>query len=232
MNFTSLSQFYNSDKWRNFRLYLIESRKSKKDGLLYSEFSGNPIANGYDIVAHHIQPLTMANVNDFSVSLNPDNIMLLSQAEHNEVHKRFGYCTERKVYYVYGAPCSGKTTFVRKIKGNSDVILDIDSIWESITGVRYEKPAALKPIAFQIRDNLFDMIRTRAGKWERAYVIDGGASPGERSRKIALLGAEPIYIDTSKGECLARLANDKTRTPQQREEWRGYIEKWFLQYQP
>lgn len=230
--FTSLAQFYNSEKWRNFRLYLIETRRNKADGILYSEYSGKPIVNGYDIVAHHITPLTMANVNDFSVSLNPANIMLLSQAEHNEVHKRFGYCAERKVYFVYGAPCSGKTTFVKRIKGNSDLVLDMDNIWECITGgARYEKPDALKANAFQIRDCLFDMIKTRAGRWERAYVIDGGAAKGERERKITLLGAEPIYIDTSKGECLSRLANDKIRTPQQKEIWRGYIEQWFNIYQ-
>jgi shikimate kinase len=228
----SLPQFYTSQKWRDFRLWLISERTNKADGILYCEFSGKPLIHGYDIVLHHIKPLTMANVNDLSVSLNPENIMIVSQEAHNEIHKRFGYCTERKVYYVYGAPCSGKTTFVQKIKGNSDIVLDMDNIWQCITGgERYEKPNALKTNAFQIRDCIFDMIKTRAGKWERAFVIDGGARQGERERKIALLGAEPIYIDTDLPNCLKRLASDKTRTAQQKEIWRGYIEQWFSDYQ-
>ena len=171
----------------------------------------------------------MMNVNDFNESLNPENIMLVSQAAHNEIHKRFGYCTERKVYYVYGAPCSGKTTFANGIKGNSDIILDMDNIWECLTGQRYLKPNALKTNAFTVRDTIFDMIRTRTGKWERAFVITGGARKGERERQIQTLGAEPIFIDTDKATCLERLSADKERQPFFAE-WERYINDWFDTY--
>ena len=88
--FTSLPQFYNSTEWRTFRAGLIQERVNPADGILYDEFNGQPIVNAYDIVLHHIKPLTMANVNDYSVSLNPANIMIVSQRSHNEIHKRFG----------------------------------------------------------------------------------------------------------------------------------------------
>ena len=147
--FISLAEFYTSQIWRKFRENLIIERINKSDGLLYDEFSGKPILNTYDIVLHHIQPLTMQNVNDYTISLNPDNIQIVTHKSHNEIHKRFGYCTQRKVYYVYGAPCSGKNTFVNSSKGNSDLIVDIDNVWECITGGdRYEKPIALKTNAF------------------------------------------------------------------------------------
>lgn len=230
--FTSLSQFYNSDIWRTFRLQLIDDRTNKKDDILYSEYSGKPVLKQYDIVAHHKIPLTMANVNDFNISLNPENIMLVSQKEHNEIHARFGFMTERKVYFVYGAPCSGKTTFVNDIKGNSDIVLDMDNIWQCITGgERYIKPNALKTNAFMLRDCMFDMIKTRAGKWERAYVIEGGAHKGDRTRKIELLGAEPIFINTDRETCLKRLASDLKRTETLKQEWTKYIEQWFEDYQ-
>lgn len=170
----------------------------------------------------------MANVNDFNISLNPENIMIVSQAAHNEIHARFGFTAERKVYYVYGAPCSGKTSFVNNIKGNSDLIVDMDNIWQCITGgKRYEKPNALKTNAFAVRDCLLDMVKTRAGKWERAFVIEGGARKSDRERKIALLGAEPIFIDTDKETCLKRLASDEKRTEAHRAEWEKYINEWF-----
>lgn len=230
--FTSLSQFYNSDKWRTFRLQLIDERTNKKDGILYSEYSGKPIIEQYDIVAHHKTPLTMANVNDYNISLNPENIMLVSQRDHNEIHARFGFMAERKVYFVYGAPCSGKTTFVNNIKGNSDIVLDIDNIWQCITGgERYVKPKALNANAFGLRECLFDMIKTRAGKWERAFVIEGGAHKGDRTRKIALLGAEPIFINTDKETCLQRLATDLKRNETQKQEWTQYINEWFENFQ-
>lgn len=231
MAFTTLSQFYNSTEWRKFRQLLIAERTNKEDGMLYDELSGKPLLQSYDIVLHHITPLTMQNVNDFSVSLNPDNIMIVSQKSHNEIHARFGYCAERKVYYVYGSACAGKTTFVNNIKGNSDIVVDIDNIWQCVTGGhRYEKPNALKTNVFAIRDLMIDMIRTRAGKWERAFVIEGGALKAERERKIELLGAEPIFIDTDKQTCLKRLASDTERTPEQKEQWKRFIDQWFNDY--
>lgn len=228
--FTSLAQFYNSVEWRKFRLDLINKRTNKTDGVLYDEHNGKPLLKAYDIVLHHIKPLTMQNVNDFSVSLNPDNILIVSQQSHNEIHARFGYVAERKVYFVYGAPCSGKTTFVNNVKGNSDLILDMDNIWECITGQRYNKPNALKTNAFTLRDCLMDMIKTRAGKWERAYVISGSAVKSERERLIASLGAEPIFIQESKITCLKRLATDNKRTEEQKKEWTEYINRWFNDY--
>lgn len=227
--FNSLAQFYNSDLWRDFRIRLINER-TNADGFLYDEYSGKALMNSYDIVLHHKTPLTMENVNDYNISLNPDNIMIVSHRSHNEIHARFGFCAERKVYYVYGAPCSGKTTFVNNVKGNSDIILDMDNIWECITGKRYEKPKALNANAFNIRDCIIDMIRTRAGKWERAYVIEGGARKSDRTRRIELLGAEAIYIKADKQECLKRLASDDKRTAEQKAQWEVYINEWFDNY--
>lgn len=230
--FTSLAQFYNSELWRNLRLSLIAERTNKGDGILYCEYSGAAIVNLYECVAHHKTPLTMDNVNDFSISLNPSNIMLVTHKAHNEIHKRFGYSAGRKVYYVYGAPCSGKTTFVNSIKGNSDIICDIDNIWQMITGnARYDKPNALKTNVFEIQRCILDMIKNRYGNWERAFIIDGGAAKTPRNNRIAALGAEPIFINTDKETCLQRLATDPNRTAQQKTEWQKYIVKWFDEYQ-
>ena len=230
--FTSLSQFYTSDEWRGFRASLLSERVNPNDGILYDEHNGKPLLNSYDIVAHHKIPLTMQNVNDYSISLNSKNIMLVSHRSHNEIHARYGFATLKKVYYVYGAPCSGKTTFVRESKGNSDLVLDIDLIWQAVTGgALYEKPDALKAAVFALRDTLLDIVKTRMGKWERAWVIEGGANKADRERRINALGAEDIFIQCDKETCLQRLASDNTRELV-REQWRGYIDDWFNRYQP
>lgn len=227
----TLEAFYNSEEWRAVRADLINKRK-RGDGIVYCEYSGVPLVNSYEIIGHHKQPLTMQNVNDYSVSLNPENIMLVSHKAHNEIHNRFGHSAGRKVYYVYGAPCSGKTTFVKSIKGNSDLICDIDDIWQCITGgARYEKPDALRANMFEVQRCILDMIKRRVGNWERAFVIDGGAAKTPRNRRINDLGAEPIFIDTERETCLQRLATDKDRTQAQKKEWQKYIDKWFAEYQ-
>lgn len=230
--FTSLSQFYTSDEWRGFRASLLSERVNPNDGILYDEHNGKPLLNSYDIVAHHKIPLTMQNVNDYSISLNPENIMLVSHRSHNEIHARYGFAMLKKVYYVYGAPCSGKTTFVRESKGNSDLVLDIDLIWQAVTGgALYEKPDALKAAVFAMRDTLLDIVKTRTGKWERAWVIEGGALKSDRERRISALGAEDIFIQCDKETCLQRLASDNTRELVM-EQWRRYIDDWFNRYQP
>ena len=210
---------------------LIHERTNKADGILYDEHNGEPLLRSYDIIAHHKQELTLQNVNDYSISLNPENIMLVSHRSHNEIHSRFGYEQGRKVYFVYGAPCSGKSTWVQQIKGNSDIVADIDLIWQAITGgSRYQKPDALKANAFQLYNAVLDMVKTRQGKWARAYVIAGGAHKGQRERTIKDLGAEPIFIDTDKETCLQRLRSDQERQAVATQ-WEKYIDDWFTIYQ-
>lgn len=228
--FRTLQEFYTSKEWRAFREQLIHQRTNKADGILYDEFSGKPLLKSYDIIAHHKQQLTLQNVNDFSISLNPDNIMLISMTSHNEIHKRFGYASGRKVYFIYGAPCSGKERWVDNVKGNSDLIVNIDNIWEALTGRRYHKPDALKACVFQMHSALLDIVKTRQGKWERAYIITGGAHKGQRERQLQELGAEPIFIDADRETCLHNLQSDPERA-KAAEQWATYIDEWFRLYQ-
>ena len=228
MRFNSLQQFYNSDVWRSLRLQLMSERT--KNGVLYDEFNGEPLTKSFDVIAHHKQEITLSNVNDFSISLNPDNIMLVSHRSHNEIHARYGFSNNKKVYYVYGAPCSGKTSFVLACKGNSDLIIDIDLIWQCLTGgAKYEKPDALKSAVFSVRDLLFEKAKTRAGNWQRCYIIEGGASKTERERRIAALGAESVFVKATRAECINNLMQDEERA-NVREQWLDYINKWFDTY--
>ncbi|MBQ2580809.1 MAG: hypothetical protein II685_03245 [Clostridia bacterium] len=84
--FKSLSEFYTSDIWRDFRAHLIHERTSN-DGFVHDEHNGEPIRQSYDIIAHHKQELTLQNFEDVNISLNPDNIMLVSMRSHNELKR-------------------------------------------------------------------------------------------------------------------------------------------------
>lgn len=218
-----LDTFYKSDKWRDFLNILRDQRE--RDGVLYCEHCGKPIIKAYDCIGHHKIELTEANVNDYSISLNPDNVMLIHHRCHNVIHERFGHERPKRVYIVYGPPCSGKSTFVRDSAGKEDLILDIDSIWQMISvNDRYIKPKRLMSNVFGVRDCILDMIRMRSGKWKNAYVIGGYPLAMDRQRLSDSLGAELIFIDESREVCLERAKACE------RIGWEKYIDDWFRDY--
>lgn len=234
MNYQTLTQFYTGREWRSFRKALIAGRIGK-DGFIRDELTGKPIMRDCDMVLHHKVELTLQNVNDRSVSLNPENIMVVTPKSHNEIHNRWGGRLkpyQRKVYLIYGSPLAGKSTFVRENMLPGDLVLDMDKLWEAMSGERpFVKPSSIKPVVFNARNAIFDSIRTRAGSWQNAWVIEGAPLLGERMRRIEALGAEPILIGATIEECLDRLDADPRRT-EVREQWKGYIEYWFRSYQP
>lgn len=227
--FNDLFSFYRSTEWEKFR-QLVISERMHEDGFVYDEVTGKPIVKAYDIILHHVIPLTEDNVNDYDISLNPQNIQIVSHKTHNQLHDRFGY-KRREVYLVYGAPCSGKSTFVDDNMSAGDLVIDIDSIWQCVSNrPRYEKPGRLKSIVFKVRNELLDCVRYRLGKWNNCYIVGGYALQSERERTIKELGAREIFINTSEEECLRRLEN--INDGRDKKEWAQYIRDWFDKYNP
>ena len=217
----TLSNFYQSDEWRGL-VGLLRQERVNADGFLICEHCGQPIVKKYDCIGHHRIELTDENVNDYAVSLNPENVALIHFRCHNEIHRRFGPSSMRRVFLVYGAPCAGKTTWVRENAERDDLILDIDRLWEAVClSDRYHKPPRLKENVFGLRDCMIDQIRVRAGKWRSAFVIGGYPLRSERDRMCGLMGAEPVFVDTPREVCFERARDDA---------WRGYVEEWFASY--
>ena len=218
----TLSNFYKSNEWE----HLIEQLKLEHtdiEGNIICEYCNKPIIYKYDCIAHHKIELTDANVNNYEISLNPDNIMLIHHKCHNIIHHRFEGNNRRKVFVVYGSPCSGKSTWVNSVATKDDLILDLDKIWECISiSDKYHKSNRLKANVFGIRDVLLDQIRTRTGQWINAYVIGGYPLKMDRERLADKLGAELVYINTNKETCLSRCVN---------EEWIGFVNEWWDLYQ-
>lgn len=221
MNFNN---FYQSKEWVNLRAVLMAERLND-DGFIICAHCGKPIINAYDCIGHHKIALTEANVNDVEISLNPNNIDLVHHACHNSIHNKLGYVI-RQVYLVWGSPLSGKSTYVDSVKEYGDLVVDIDSIWQCLSGCdRYIKPNRLKSNVFGVRDTLIDMVKYRRGNWNNAYIIGGYPLIRERERLIKMLGAREIYIDVSMDECLARL--ETINDERNKSEWKKYIESWW-----
>lgn len=225
----TLKTFYKSKEWKEL-ISLLKIQRTSNDGVVYCEHCGEPIYQKYDCIAHHVIELNDKNVNNTSISLNPENIKLIHHHCHNQIHTRFGYASQRRVYLVYGSPCSGKSTWVHDNANKDDLIIDIDNIWQMITvNDRYIKPNGLKMNVFGVRDCLLDMIKTRTGKWHNAYIVGGYPLAMERQRLCERMNAEPIYIDSTYDECINRLVKSNDRDY---EVWSGYIKEWFDRYQP
>lgn len=225
----TLATFYKSKEWEAFRKQVIAER-TKEDGFIYDEITGKPIVRRYDIILHHVEYLTEENVNDYNISLNPANIQIVSFKTHNAIHDRFGR-NRREVFLVYGAPLSGKSTWISQNKSEGDLVVDMDSIWQCISGEpRYSKPNRLKAVAFKVRDAEIEAVKYRLGKWNQAYICGGYPMQSERERLIQELGAREVFIDTDKAECLRRLERLPETDGRDKEEWRGYIESWFERF--
>ena len=114
-----LNKFYRSKQWEAFRKVIIEQR-TDPDGYVHCCECGKPILKPYDLIIHHKQELSEANVNDAMISLNPNNVECICFRCHNKVHERFGFnktsaytgAAKKHVYIVYGSPCAGKSTWV------------------------------------------------------------------------------------------------------------------------
>ena len=217
---------------------MIIAERTDADGYVHCCVCGKPIVKKYDLIIHHKQELSEANVNDAMIALNPDNVECICFKCHNKEHERFGFNkgslhVQKKVYIVYGSPCAGKSTWVYNVASKDDLIVDMDAIWQMIScNDKYCKPAALKSVVFEMRDKMYDIIKYRSGKWHNAFVITGGALQGDRDRLKQRIGAdELIFIDAPKDVCIERIQT-KGLPDEVKDQWKDLIINWFNTYQP
>ena len=224
----SLYKFYRSKEWENL-LKVLRNERVDTQGNIICAHCGRPITRAYDCIGHHVIELTEENYTDANISLNPDNILLVHHKCHNIIHNKLGYA-QRQVFIVYGSPLSGKSSYVAEAMSEGDLIIDLDSIWQCVSGCeRYVKPQRLRSVVFAVRDNLLESVKYRRGKWLNAYVIGGYPYKAERDRLVDTLGAREVFIDTDRETCLNRLlASEDGRDIT---EWTKYINDWWLQYQ-
>ena len=204
----TIHDLYVSPEFKKLRTFLMLERTGD-DGHLRCEYCHKPIVKAYDCIAHHKKEVTTGNLNDVDVTLNSDNIMLVHHRCHNEIHNRFGRII-RKVYCVYGPSRAGKSTYVDGIIEQGDLLIDLDRIWECIGG----RSRVLNPVAFSMRDHLYQCVLNRLGNWPNAYIV----TTRPDKRVMDRLGAEYILIDTPKDVCLSRATT---------EEQRQWIADWF-----
>lgn len=214
-----LHNFYCRKPWRDLSYSLKIEANGKcnrcKESILDFKY----------LIAHHKVELTEDNVDEPNISLNPKLIEIICHQCHNKEHRRFG--NKKNVYIVYGSPLSGKTTLVKEIMNYGDIVLDMDALWQAVSFQdEYIKPKNVRFNIFKLRDELLDQVKTRYGNWYDAYIIGGYPDKYERERLAESLGAEVIYCESTKEECIDRL--EKSDKP---DSWLQYINDWWDKYE-
>jgi len=230
-------KFYNSKQWQDFRAFIITDRY----GLC--EICGSP---GEEV--HHVIYLTEDNIDDPDITLNANNVLLLCKRCHNQEHERTyqmrrfqqirnksndiytfdedgNLVVNKNVTIVHGAPCSGKTTYVKRHKGKYDIVVDLDYIKYALL-LGDDDVADVLPWAWDVRDFLYERIAQRAKYFEHCWVIATLPKRKEREDLAQRLHANLLHIDTDKETCLLR-AMTRNDVGKQRQ----IIEKYFENFE-
>lgn len=126
------------------------------------------------------------------------------------------------IYLIYGAPCSGKSTYISEHAKRGDLICDVDLIYQAISGEDpHDADLYIHEIALMLKRELLDIIRERKGTWKNVYVASIANTP-EKVSKLAdqIKADECILINTPYEVCMDRA---KSRSPY----FQLLIQEWF-----
>lgn len=239
--------FYNSRAWIDTREAYIAER---------TRIDGGMCENCHENVGeelHHIEPLTPANINDYDICLNPKNLKWLCKDCHFKAHRELilkqfdearerrrnskiltngcymnedGFLVKARRVIVWGAPASGKSTYVRANMFPGDLVVDLDALKSALTYQEREGSADnLLPVIFSVRDHLYQLIADRVPDCRTVWIIGCLPKRKEREELASMLDAELMRMDAGYHECIRRASEDSGRANKQLQ--RALIDRFF-----
>ena len=207
--------FYHSKEWKKASRLYMESRN------YICERCGNVAA-----ICHHKNYIKPNNINDPSITLNPDNLECLCQECHNREHfkKRAnfnGVAFDEKgnlvkapnAYVICGPAGSGKTTYVQENKADNDIVFDFDYICAAIMGTKeiHGNHDVALSVASEMREAFFQCVEQHKGKWDKAWIITSTADKALLNLMAYRLRADIVIMPTTLEECTDRINKDPER---------------------
>ena len=175
---------------------------------------------------HHVIPLR-----DGGEKLDEENVQGLCRSCHSRetVKEKKAFARVAKVIFVTGPPASGKTYYVLNNKEKSDLIIDVDMIYQAISGLEfYDRAKGLLGMTLNIRDFVLKELESPSGI-DRAWIIAGMPDAVDREEMAERFGANIIVMEKSVEKCLSHIRGDSRRRSQEFF-WKPLIEKWWSDY--
>jgi hypothetical protein len=237
--------FYNSADWKKARKIYVNERRLADGGLceVCRTRAGEEV--------HHITPLTPDNISDGRVALDKSNLQLLCRECHfrtkDDSFKRYlpqfqteagAYfdvkngepkLKEQKVIVVFGAPCAGKTAYVKKHMKHGDFVLNIEDLFQSFSGDRYDLPQALFGNVCDIREYALDYIKQGRVNAKTVWVVETLPERKRRENRVKSLGAELVQVDSDYETCIANVHRNKKI--KDKDLYFRLIRQWFDKYE-
>lgn len=235
-------KFYQSKEWKQCRDTYIGERLLTDGGLCERchEKTGAEL--------HHIEHLSIFNIDNPHITLNPENLMWLCKDCHFEMHKESimkgfrykkklkilsengtwfddtGRIHQQEVYIVWGSPASGKTTYINQHKFATDMTVDLDRIKSAIG-----ESDNLLSTAFEIRDFVYGLIEKKKIDCKRIWIAATLPKRQQRKELQDRFHAKMIFIVKTYDECITNALKDDARTDKLFQEF--IIKKWFEDYE-
>lgn len=238
---------YNSKAWKNCR----DAYFSYANGIC--ERCGAP---GEEV--HHKKALTPQNINDPQIVFGWDNLELLCRDCHILEHEkkknlRHGKPISEKdvrvrfdeqgaplpvdaVVIVWGAPCSGKSRYIREHMRHMDAVVDLDRILKCFTNTDNmaddsQTTADYLPFALSIRDAVYKIVKDGGKGIGTTYIAAGLPHKQDRElMRIRFPRARFVHMNEDVQTCMERAAIDESRTDKNGA--REAITRYFREYEP
>ena len=171
--------------------------------------------------AHHIKPVEERP----DLAFTFDNLMSVCTRCHALIEEKAKAGDSCQYFCIFGAPASGKSTYVDQQKKNGELVLDVDALYKALGSDTRDHPLELMPFVLDARDMIMARMRQKHAL-RKAWIITTTKRVAEWSQQI--LGARIIRMETSKEECIKRVdaAPDRLCV---RAHHISLIEKWFAE---
>lgn len=161
------------------------------------------------------------------------NFMAMNKHCHDKYEAQLkvgGQHMKPNVYIIWGAPGSGKSTYVNSKKKYGDLVVDLDLINQALT-LEYKTniPDNLVSTMIDIRNYIYTLISNNKILTNNIYVIAGLPILQQRKELFNMLKAtDLIFINKSKEECISNVMQDSSRIDKDKQII--IINKWFDLY--
>ena|GEM_PF-573554 len=134
-----------------------------------------------------------------------------------------------KTKVVWGAPASGKSTYVTENRGDNDITFDFDILMQSLAGKPpHEKNDNIISYLLDIRDLIIEKSKEET-KLDALWMIVTWVDDEFKKKFEGIEDIEYIMMDTTEETCLERVEENEDRQVT-KEEQTEVIKEWFRKF--